>query len=149
MNTANIKATAELISLVLTIPTLVFAVWVVVIFAPRHFNLKDVWKALKTGEGVSDTQLLLAGICVGFIGAFVDNFYWGIAWGSDFLKRPETDFWFGNGVYPNIFFRQGAGVLAASLHIFAAIRFSKKGQWGYLAVWISAAIGGIGLLLLR
>ena len=144
-----IKDTAEIISLVLTVPTLAFAIWVVCIYGPKIGIAQDVWQGLKTGKGLNEKQLLLGGICIGFIGAFIDNLYWGIAWGSEFLNLELASFWFSNGVYPNIFFRQGCGILAATMHLYAAIKMSKKNQVLYSIIWASALFVGWGLIIFR
>ena len=65
------------------------------------------------------SMMLIAGVMIGFAGSMVDNFWWGLAWTADYIapEHPVRDFLFLNGVYPNIFFRQGALIWAGMLHI--------------------------------
>tara|TARA_R110000824_G_scaffold238429_2_gene427219 strand:- start:2626 stop:3057 length:432 start_codon:yes stop_codon:yes gene_type:complete len=110
---------SELISLTLTVPTIILSAWVVIEYG------RPAVKALRgilAGSEVTTEQLLILGISVGFIGAFFDNIYWGFAWLADYTGHPWRDLLFNGGVFANIPFRQGAGILAACLHLYAAGR---------------------------
>lgn len=132
----NTMETFEFVSLVLTVPTLGLAAWVLWIFGPAA--CKTLSDLLSHPDMVATERLLVLGITFGFVGAFVDNLYWGVAWLSAYLDWPTSPWWFANGVIPNIVFRQGAGVLAAALHIYAHTR-GRTDQSTHLVSLIGAA----------
>ena len=66
--------------------------------------------------------LLLAGIVIGFAGAFADNVYWGITWYSKLKQWDTTQWWFDHGPVANIFFRHSMKLAAAVCHLEAARR---------------------------
>ena len=66
--------------------------------------------------------MLILGIVIGFAGSFFDNLYWGFAWGAEALGHSTRDWWFSHGVWSNLPFRQGAGILAGACHVVAASR---------------------------
>ena len=111
---------AELLSLALTVPTVIFGVMVVVIWG------KSILKRF-SAEDRTATDWLILGIVISFIGSGLDNIYWGITWGSDFLGLESSASWFRNGVYANIPFRQTAGIVAALCHLRGAVSWSSKG----------------------
>jgi len=115
-----VHTVAEYISLVLTIPTVILGVLVIYYYSPKAFM------ALTSDEPMNETQMLVTGITIGFIGAVLDNMYWFLAWGSDLLELPTTEFFFTNGVFANVPFRQITGILAASFHIMPIIRAAKQ-----------------------
>lgn len=101
---------AELLSLVLTAPTIILSVWVVALF------YKLAWTAL-IAKNKTSTQWFVLGIAAGFIGSVMDNLYWGVAWTASFLSIDVADTLFQFGVFSNIPFRQLAGTVAAYCHI--------------------------------
>lgn len=63
---------------------------------------------------------LIAGVYWSFIGSFVDNSWWGVAWSLDYQGVPSGEnWWFENGVFSNVLFRQGTGLKAGLLHLHA------------------------------
>ena len=137
-----ISDVAKFISLTLTVPTLALSLWVVWVYGAEA---KEALKRLLTGHRITDTQLLIAGITIGFVGSFLDNIYWGLAWSAAFFELPQERFLFRNGVFANIPFRQGAGVLAASLHLIAAMRHSPGGKRLYALIWALTFVSAFAL----
>jgi len=108
---------AEFISLLLTFPTIFMGCWVLAAFGQESIR---TLKTLYMWSIPSPQSLLILGITVSFLGSVADNVYWWFAWFADFLSLPVRDILFANGVYSNIPFRQGAGIVAAGLHLVAA-----------------------------
>ena len=104
---------AEVVSLVLTVPTVMFGALVVWFYSPRA--IKALRKPLTE---MSETEMLIIGITIGFAGAVSDNIYWGLAWFNEMLGTEYTEWWFRHGVVSNIPFRQGAGVIAGMFHLY-------------------------------
>ncbi len=103
---------AELVSLALTFPTIMVGLGVLV-----HWG-KDAWEAFKVSPAErTGVNWLILGVAVGFLGSVLDNAYWGLAWSAEYMQHPSKEFWFANGVWPNIPFRQCAGVYAAYCHM--------------------------------
>lgn len=122
------------LSLALTPPTIVVAIAVVFIF------YKSFQNALSANER-TERHWLIAGVFIGFFGGVFDNAYWGIAWAADYLDHPSRDFWFANGVFSNLPFRQIATLAAAYCHIRAAVDSNSRFFRGVLALsW------GLGIL---
>jgi len=113
---------AELISLGATFPTISLSLLVVI-----HF-FEEAWSAIKAKGTLDATQWFIMGVAIGFAGGIVDNLYWGVAWSSSYLAMPSTEWIFDNGVYANIFARQGAGAIAAYCHVRAAISVLVKNE---------------------
>lgn len=86
--------------------------------------------------------LLLAGIVVGFAGAFCDNVYWGITWYSKLQQWDTMQWWFNNGPIANIFFRHGMKLTAAACHLEAARR---AGIGNVTELSVAALIGSLFL----
>ena len=89
------RETFELISLVLTAPTLVLAILVVHLWGRPALS---AWR--ETGE-LGDRGWLLLGVTLGFAGSIGDNAYWGATWTLSFLDHPDADAWFRWGCVPN------------------------------------------------
>lgn len=105
---------ATIFSLSLTMPTVLGCLYVIWLwYAPAL----RAWRTKHREE----TNWLILGVVVGFIGSFGDNLYWGYAWTSHFYGWPATQQVFDSGVYSNVFFRQVCTVFAAYCHIRAAI----------------------------
>ena len=134
--------TIEFISLVLTVPTILLSLWVVALFGPK------AWRFISTKpiKNLSESELLVIGITIGFIGNFFDNIYWGIAWTVEFLNHDEPNDWFKYGAASNVPFRQLAGIIAATCHIAAAILLSRMQRKRYFIVWLIALLAGVALL---
>lgn len=100
-----------LLSLGLTPPAIVASI--VTAWKWRHDHT-----AYMRSENPTAAQTINAGIFRGFVGAFVDNLWWGFAWSFDYLgMEGPRNFFFTYGVFSNVFFRQIATTWAGSLHI--------------------------------
>jgi len=112
---------AEWVSLALTAPTLVLCAWVV-----KEYGREAIEGVRLARRGVfSRSHLLVVGIAIGFAGSFMDNLYWGFAWSAEAVSHPSRDWWFANGVWSNLPFRQGAGILAGVAHVLAARKANR------------------------
>lgn len=92
--------------------------------------------------------MLIAGVWLGFAGSFLDNSWWGVAWSFDLYdKAPESrEWWFQNGVFSNIVFRQAALIFAGMLHIRAEIYCHDDPKWRLVRVhkiMLASAVVGI------
>lgn len=114
------QASAELISLVLAVPTILMSF--IVVFLWR----KQAIKTIKKGGPQTDVEYLITGITIGFVGSAFDNLYWGAAWTASFLRWESKDLLFALGVYSNIPFRQAAGMIAAYYHIVGSYSSIKE-----------------------
>lgn len=110
------------ISLSLTPLTVLACVAVAYLFYPAFKKHLGEWRDRQILTG---TAFMILGIWIGFIGAFFDNFYWGIAWDRYFHESPSTDFWFNNGVFSNVIFRQTFTLVSATLHVIGAFLVAK------------------------
>ena len=73
-------------------------------------------------KGMNSNDWLVLGIVVGFVGAILDNLYWGYAWQLKYTNNPNSEWWFEYGVMANVLFRQGAGVIAGTCFIMSACK---------------------------
>lgn len=105
----TIQQVVELISLAMTWPTILLGAAVVAIYSKALFKRPE-----------TATDWLLLGICAGFIGQCLDNFYWNWPWTFSFLSHPWKGVFMDAGVWFNIFFRQSMGIIAAACHLKAA-----------------------------
>lgn len=103
---------ATLISLGLTFPALAVCILVMRAWRGRYLE----YCRSKTQD---PSLMLIAGVYISFFGSMVDNSWWGVAWSLSYLEHPWEYFFFHNGVYPNIMFRQTTLIWAGLLHISA------------------------------
>lgn len=113
---------AKLISLLLTVPTILLAVFVVMVYWQRA---REGWKRLISSQPTREVDWLVMGIVLGFSGALFDNIYWMFAWSADFIDHSTREFWFTYGPLSNVPFRQLAGILAAILHLYPVVKNGK------------------------
>ena len=137
---------AALVSLGMTVPTVILAVAVIVKWAPSAL------RAWKSKERTAD-QWFVIGVTVGFIGALADNVYWALPWTANYLDHPAQVPLFAAGVYFNIIFRQGLGIVAAYCHLRAA-ELSDSRMTRFVNVLLTTSyLGAIvyccGLIVLR
>ncbi len=110
---SKLQAIAELFSLGMTIPTVVLAFAVVYTWLP---SARETWKReQKTGQ-----DWFILGVAIGFCGAILDNLYWFVPWTASYMEHQATSQLINAGVFFNIFFRQGLGIVAAYCHLKAA-----------------------------
>lgn len=137
--------TAEMVSLILTIPTIMLAVLVIMSYGKRA--MLAVRHLLHRDQSLTETDFLVMGITVSFVGATFDNAYWGFAWLSEFLGWPQRDALFAGGVFSNIPARQVAGIVAAVLHLAPILGFVNMSQrWARVVGW--STIGGAMMLMI-
>lgn len=128
---------AELFSLFLSVPTIMLSLGVVV------FWYSGAMDAIKRKQGLAAQDWFIVGVFIGFIGEALDNAYWMFAWTASFLGLPSESFWFENGAYPNIFFRQICGALAAYCHIRAHFEFKPGSSRMHDTIFWLAMTGGL------
>lgn len=110
----SIHRIAEMISLIMTIPTVLLAVSVVYLWLPAA-------RAALKEDSRDAHQWFILGVVGGFAGSAVDNAYWFLPWSASFIGEAELfQTLTGAGVYFNVVFRQGLGIFAAYCHIRAA-----------------------------
>ena len=107
----------EAFSIGLTFPALVFCLWVLPHYAGSfnsilRFKLKDA----------EPHAWIAAGICVGFLGEFVDGLYWGFAWLAHFYQWGIAGDLIAWGVVANIPSREIMVIMAAYGHIRASMQ---------------------------
>ena len=110
---------AELLSLGMTVPTVVLALAVIYMWLP---SARQAWKK----ENKSGHDWFIMGVAIGFCGAALDNIYWFMPWTAAYLGDPAFETLTNLGVFFNIFFRQGLGIIAAYCHLKAAEISSKR-----------------------
>lgn len=130
----DLTSVMTLFSLFLTPIAISQALYVVVIFHPSF------QKAINLEVRESFNNMII-GVYFGQLGGAFDNAWWFVAW-SFYVFDPTSsgkEFFFNEGVYSNVFARQGLGILGAFYHIKAGnlmeIQTSK-----YL-MYISAFLG--------
>jgi len=101
---------AELISVILTTPTIILSAVVVFLWGPKSIQIFK--------RGPQDAaEWFIIGVAIGFLGETLDNMYWNIPWSLDFIRHSKADDFFEHGVIANIPFRQILGSVAAFCHI--------------------------------
>ena len=138
----NIHQLAEMISLIMTIPTVLLAAAVVYLWLPAA-------RAALKEDSRDAHQWFILGVVGGFIGSAIDNSYWFMPWTASFMGETAifgqlTEF----GVYFNVFFRQGLGIFAAFCHIKAAEMSSIKQVQIINRLMVAAYFVGISYVLL-
>lgn len=131
---------AELLSLFLTIPTIIYALAVAYLYG------RSAWGNLSS-LSMGAREWMILGVVVSFVTDSVDNSWWGIAWTFFHADDPRADWWFDNGVFCNVPFRQGGGIVAAWCHIKAVRMMFNHGE-GILRYLDLMAWGGGSLFLL-
>jgi len=124
---------AEVISLGITPSTVILSAGVLVLWG------KETLCVLKNGPNSSQCWFIL-GVSTSFLGAMVDNLYWGAAWTAEFFNLSCSRELFMSGVYSNIIFRQVLGSVAAYCHIRAAYEFRPHLTTHRYKRWIQAVV---------
>ena len=138
----NIHQLAEMISLIMTIPTVLLAAAVVYLWLPAA-------RAALKEDSRDAHQWFILGVVGGFLGSAIDNSYWFMPWTASFMGETEifgqlTDF----GVYFNVFFRQGLGIFAAYCHSKAAEMSSLKNVMLINRLLVASYFVGISYVLI-
>lgn len=112
---------AEIASLTLTIPTIVFGLMVVWVWSQtaKSMRINPIKKS-------KSSEWFILGVIIGFFGSTIDNIYWGISWSLHYIESDHANWWFENGVWSNVPFRQIAGLMSGICHIKSAIEFRKE-----------------------
>lgn len=135
---------AEIVSLVLTWPTLILGCGVL-----WHWG-GEAWRAWRVpGKDRSGVQWLIVGVLAGFLGEVLDNTYWGIAWSMQFIESQHAGWWFTMGVWPNIPFRQCASIYAGYCHMRSFYSAQQQTDRKLTCIVLASALLGlvyIGLL---
>ena len=117
----------ELVSMILTWPTVILSFSVVMIWVPvawrgvRQLGWRSLTRLKKDNREAAASVFLAVGITVGFLGGLLDNSYWSIPWSLSSVGHPHEMAWNQFGPLPNIFTRQLCGMIAAYCHIRAAM----------------------------
>ena len=109
----TIQHYAILISLALTVPLVGVSICVLDEWGPSLIH--------EPRRRFTATDWLVLGICLSFLGSIGDNLWWGVAWATKYLNQPNAEWWFENGVFSNVCFRQGLKLLAGYCHLRAAV----------------------------
>jgi len=138
----DIHHIAEMLSLIMTIPTVLLAAAVVYLWLPAARAALEV-------DSRDAHQWFILGVVGGFIGSAVDNLYWFMPWTASFMGETAI---FSNltesGVYFNVFFRQGLGIFAAYCHIKAAEMSSLKNVMIINRLLVASYFVGISYVLI-
>jgi hypothetical protein len=138
----DIHHIAEMLSLIMTIPTVLLAAAVVYLWLPAA-------RAALEADSRDAHQWFILGVVGGFIGSAVDNLYWFMPWTASFMGETAI---FSNltesGVYFNVFFRQGLGIFAAYCHIKAAEMSSLKNVMIINRLLVASYFVGISYVLI-
>lgn len=125
---------ATLFSLWLTPMTIIACGLVCWRFADAFY---DAWRQVHKNQ----MHWFIIGIVVGFAGDLMDNIYWMVGWSEGYLKQSMDNPYLYNGVYSNIVWRQGAGIVSAMCHLVGiANLLSAKGMVARV-LGIGATIG--------
>lgn len=139
--TRTLHEIATFVSLVLTATTITGCSMVIYLWRESAIN------AFKVKEK-EDMHWFIIGVLIAFIGALVDNIWWGFAWTADFYGHASRDWWFANGVYSNLIFRQLASFVAAYCHVRAAISIDSYKYKSFIRLAaVSTVIAGWGLIM--
>ena len=104
----------QTLSLGMTPATILLSICVVVMLWRRGTKIFHT-------RALDDVDWLILGICISFLGKIGDNSWWCIAWHHSAVHSEKTSWWFMNGVFSNVLFRQGCALLAACCHLKAVL----------------------------
>ena len=97
----------------MTFPTVILAIAVVYTWLP------SAREAINSNNPKSHDWFIV-GVVAGFVGATLDNIYWFMPWTASFIGHEAFQTLTNAGVFFNIFFRQGLGIVAGYCHLKAA-----------------------------
>jgi hypothetical protein len=132
---------AELISLGMTFPTVILAVAVVYTWLP------SAREAIRNNNATAQDWFIV-GVVFGFTGSILDNMYWFLPWTASYLGHESFQPLTSTGVFFNIFFRQGIGIIAAYCHLKAAELSSSQKIKAINTLLFASSLIGIGYSLM-
>lgn len=109
----KLQEIAELLSLGTTFPTMILSIAVILIWLPSAIP------AIRSKRPKAQDWFII-GVVSGFIGSTLDNLYWFFPWSASFLDHPSFLSMVKVGIFSNVVFRQGLGIVAAYCHLQAA-----------------------------
>jgi len=142
-----VRDVLEALSVGLTLPALLFCVWVI-----RHYHGTYGPSVFIEWDKVTPRDWIAWGIFVGFVGELLDGAYWGLTWLGHFYGWPITPDLIRWGVVVNIPTREVMVMMAAYGHIRASMSVQPDFDVRRLnnAAWAIVASGfaAFGLLIL-
>jgi len=136
---------AELLSNGLAIPMILLSVTVCILW------YRSAIAAIVKKEKFNAQDWFIVGVFVGFTCATIDNAYWLLPWSLSFLGSELTPMFMSDGIFSNIFFRQGLGIFAGYCHVRSALMYrSKDDLCANRILFVGAILGVIysgGLLI--
>ena len=128
---------AELISLGMTFPTVILAVAVVYTWFP---SAKESFRS----NCKESQDWFIMGVVIGFVGSILDNIYWFFPWSASFIGHESFQTLTNAGVFFNVFFRQGCGMVAAYCHMRAAESSIQPGMATLNRLLVASNLIGLG-----
>ena len=125
----------------MTFPTVILAIAVVYTWFP------SARAAIKSNNPTAQDWFII-GVVAGFIGSVLDNAYWFMPWTASFLEHDAFQTLTNMGVFFNIFFRQGLGIIAAYCHLRAAEISSNRRIRGLNTLLFASNLIGIAYSLM-
>ena len=136
-----LRDVATVISLSLTVPAVMGCLGVVWLW---HDAAMKAWRT----QHKTEMHWFVLGVSASFVGALVDNIYWGAAWNADYFNSMTRDALFSNGVYSNLVFRQGCTVFAAYCHVRAAVATDSRAFRLFItSSWIAGILLAVALFV--
>jgi hypothetical protein len=132
---------AELISLGMTFPTVILAMAVVYTWLP---SARDAIRS----NSITAQDWFIVGVVAGFTGSILDNIYWFFPWTASYLGHESFQTLTNAGVFFNIIFRQGLGIIAAYCHLRAAELSSNRKIKGINTLLFTSHLIGVGYSLM-
>lgn len=89
-----------------------------------HFVMREIVLTSQNKSRFEAYQLLVLAFVFAKLGSVGDQTWWGIAWRYRLTDTHIWEWWFDNGIYPNIVFRQLLQIFSNHCFIVALIRAS-------------------------
>lgn len=136
MQKSWLQSYAEIISLGLTVPYVILSFCVCLFWLPACLQIFSK-------EERDHTDWFIVGVFVSFLAAILDNLFWAIPWTASFLELNIKSQLVNVGVYFNIFFRQGLGIIAASCHVISYLESRDTRTKTFSSLFILANLAGV------
>ncbi len=119
----SVYTAAELTSLFLTSWHVFLIACLLVVFFPGMRQTlgvsRRVWRA---------SQWFIVGVWLSHLGSLFDNSYWGVAWVTSLKAMAAKSWFFQNGVFSNIPFRNVLGIVSTFCHLKAAFLMMEEDE---------------------